>query len=222
MKDIPVFASEFGAASLILKEIPYRHEAYIRIRDSLEPEKLLTECVSFCRMCGAERIYTSGHSWLDKLPLHCAVIEMRGEAKPDPAKVRCLWPVTPETCGEFRKLMNARMAGVDNAGTLEAKDEAWLSSVHAYFAHDGKKLLGIGIMQDDCLRAVASVLPGRGEETLHTLFTLCPGKMLRLEVASTNTRAIRLYENAGFLKTGELSRWYRADQINKGMSRKNT
>ena len=211
MKDIPVFTTENGAASLILGEIPYRGQAYIRIQDSLEPESLLKECVSFCRMCGAERIYASGHLWLKALPLHCAVVEMRGQAAPDPEKTRCLWPVTRETASEFRKLYNARMAGVDNAGTLEAKDEVWLSSGPAYFVHDGGKLLGIGILEDTCIRAVASAVPGAGEETLHTLFTLCPGELLRLEVASTNTRAIALYERAGFLKTGELSRWYRAE-----------
>ena len=211
MKDIPVFTTENGAASLILGEIPYRGQAYIRIQDSLEPESLLKECVSFCRVCGAERIYASGHPWLKALPLHCAVVEMRGQAAPDPEKTRCLWPVTRETASEFRKLYNARMAGVDNAGTLEAKDEVWLSSGPAYFVHDGGKLLGIGILEDTCIRAVASAVPGAGEETLHTLFTLCPGELLRLEVASTNTRAIALYERAGFLKTGELSRWYRAE-----------
>ena len=211
MKDIPVFTTENGAASLILGEIPYRGQAYIRIQDSLEPESLLKECVSFCRMCGAERIYAFGHPWLEALPLHCAVVEMRGQAAPDPEKTRCLCPVTRETASEFRKLYNARMAGVDNAGTLEAKDEVWLSSGPAYFVHDGGKLLGIGILEDTCIRAVASAVPGAGEETLHTLFTLCPGELLRLEVASTNTRAIALYERAGFLKTGELSRWYRAE-----------
>ncbi len=212
MKDIPVFATENGAASLILGEIPYRGQAYIRIQDSLEPERLLEECVSFCRMCGAEEIYASGHPWLEALPLHCTVLEMRGEAKPDPEKTRCLWPVTRETAPEFRKLYNARMAGVDNAGTLEVKDEVWLSSGPAYFVHNAGNLLGIGILEDNCIRAVASAIPGAGEETLHTLFTLCPGEMLRLEVASTNTRAIKLYERAGFIKTGELSRWYRSEK----------
>ena len=76
MKDIPVFTTENGAASLILGEIPYRGEAFVRIQDSLEPESLLKECVSFCRMCGAERVYASGHPCLEALPLHLSLIHI--------------------------------------------------------------------------------------------------------------------------------------------------
>ena len=32
---------------------------------------------------------------------------------------------------------------------------------------------------------------------------------VELEVVSTNQRAIRLYEKMGFIKTKEISRWYR-------------
>ena len=39
MKDIPVFTTEFGIASLILRDIPYRGEAYVRVR-SCEPSHL--------------------------------------------------------------------------------------------------------------------------------------------------------------------------------------
>ena len=58
MKDLQVFTTEHGAASLILKEIPYRKLAFIHIQD-VQPgglEEHLKECVSFCRMAGAERI----------------------------------------------------------------------------------------------------------------------------------------------------------------------
>ena len=43
MKDIPVFTTENGAASLILREIPYQQSAYIILRDTREPEKLTAE-----------------------------------------------------------------------------------------------------------------------------------------------------------------------------------
>ena len=79
MKDFPVFTTEYGVASLVLKEIPYRGESYIHIRDSQEPEKLLEECVSFCRVCGAEKIYAAGDPILEKHPLRVCVYEMRGE-----------------------------------------------------------------------------------------------------------------------------------------------
>ena len=54
MKDIDLFTTEYGIASLILKEIPYKGEAYIRLRETQQPELLLQECVRFCRRCGAE------------------------------------------------------------------------------------------------------------------------------------------------------------------------
>ena len=50
MKDFPVFTTEHGVASLVLKEIPYQGAAYITLRDSLEPELLLEDCLQFCRL----------------------------------------------------------------------------------------------------------------------------------------------------------------------------
>lgn len=82
MKDFPCFATDDGVASLILKEIPYRQEAYIRFQD-VQPGRFapfLQECVSFCRMAGAEKIYAQGHEELSQYPLHAAVYEMRGKA----------------------------------------------------------------------------------------------------------------------------------------------
>ena len=64
-------------------------------------------------------------------------------------------------------------------------------------------------MEDNKLLAIAAVQKGAGETVMHTMMSLYPGEQILLEVASTNTRAIRLYERLGFLKTAELSRWYR-------------
>ena len=57
MRDIPMFTTEYGVASLVLKEIPYRQEAYICILATEQPRELLDECISFCRVCGAEKIF---------------------------------------------------------------------------------------------------------------------------------------------------------------------
>ena len=210
MKDFPVFTTEYGAASLILKEVPYRQEAYIHIQATRQPEELLKECVSFCRVVGAEKICATGHGFLEEYPLYSIIYEMRGEAHVEEDKVEHLWPVTKETIGRWRSLMNERMAGVDNAGTLESRDEKEiLESGGAYFVHHSGELLGAGWIAGDEIRLVAAVKPGAGERVMHTLMSLCSGEQLRLEVVSTNHRAIRLYEKLGFMKTAEVRRWYR-------------
>lgn len=210
MRDLPMFTTEFGVASLILKEIPYREEAYILIQSTQEPEKLLRECIDFCRACGAEKIYARGNEILERYPLHSIVYEMRGTARVDEAKTESLWPVTEETVSRWRELMNERMRGVDNAATLEKKGEREiLDKGGAYFVHRNGQLLGGGWLAGQELLLVASLIPGAGERVCHTLFSLIPDEEVRLEVVSTNTRAIRLYERLGFLKTGECRKWYR-------------
>ena len=208
MKDFPMFTTEYGLASLVMKEIPYKEEAYITIRTSDQPAELLAECVSFCRICGAERIYAKGHDDLETYPLHTATLEMEKlvEAGPAPAE---LVPVTAETVGQWRSICNERMRTVDNAATLESRDEKWiLESGGAYFIYYKEELLGIGWIDKGELMAVAAVKPGAGQRIMETLLTLMDGQVLRLQVASTNTKAIRLYERLGFRQTKEVSRWY--------------
>ena len=210
MRDMPVFTTEYGVASLVLKEIPYKETAYILIRDSLEPEKLIEECASFCRAVGAEHIFATGHEALEKYPLHTSVLEMRGTAWVDAEKLQSLFPVTEQTVGRWRQIYNERMKTVDNSGTLESRDEKKiLESGGAYFVHSCGELLGIGWLEEETLLAVASVRSGAGETVMHSLMSLVEGASVTLEVASTNERAIRLYEKLGFLKTREISRWYR-------------
>lgn len=210
MKDFPMFTTEYGVASLVLREIPYRGEAYITIQDSLEPEKLLEECVSFCRMAGAEKIFARGHAQVEQYPLHCAILEMRGAVRVDETKVQNLWPVTSENIGKWRALLNERMSGVDNAGTLvQAGEKEILDLGGAYFVHHSGVLLGAGWIADGELMLIAAVQPGAGERVMHTLLSTVTDEDIRLQVASTNVKAIRLYERMGFIRTAELRRWYR-------------
>lgn len=211
MKDFPFFATEFGVAGLELREIPYRGEAYIRIREVVPGKlgQLVEECASFCRMAGAERVYAQGHPELSEWPLHTAVLEMRGTAWVEKEKLACLFPVTEATVSRWRQLCNEAMGSVDNAATLEARDEEHiLREPGAYFVHDNGRLLGIGWLKDGELRTVAAMQRGVGERVMHTMMSLAEGEPIRLEVASTNTRAIRLYERLGFVTVGEQSRWY--------------
>lgn len=211
MKDFPVFTTEYGVSSLILKEIPYRQEAYIHIQD-VQPEGFaehLEECASFCRMAGAERIYVKDHPMLEGDP-HTAIYEMRATAWVDLEKLENLFPVTEATVGRWRQICNERLRDVDHTATLTAADEKKiLESGGAYFVHHGGALLGVGWLEDTRLLLLASVRPGAGTQVLHTLMSLVEGADVTLEVASTNKRAIRLYERYGFLKAREVTRWYR-------------
>ncbi len=205
-----MFPTNYGVASLILKEIPYRQEAYIRIQSTQEPEQLLQECISFCTACGAEKIYAAGHSILETYPLHTAVWKMCGTLFLSEEDIPSMFPVTEQTVSRWRELYNQKMSGVPNASTLEAKDEARiLGSGGAYFVHENGILLGIGWLEEDKLSAIAALKPGAGERVCKAMQSLIPQQQITLEVASANEKAIRLYEHLGFLKTQELSRWYR-------------
>ena len=209
MKDFPLFDTEYGIASLVLKEIPYKGIAYIILREVWDAERLLAECVSFCRMCGAERICAAGDKSLESYPLYTTVLEMRGDATPDRNSIKNLFPVTETTVKTWREIYNEKMRSIDNAATLTAHDERRiLGSGGAYFIHEDGTLLGIGWLEDTELLAVAAVKQGAGSAVVHTLMTLVEGAQMHLEVASTNERAIRLYEKMGFIPTKEISRWY--------------
>ena len=142
--------------------------------------------------------------------MHTSIVKMRGVAHVDESKVENLWPVTEETVSQWRKFMNQRLKNVDNAATLESRDEKdILIRGGAYFVHRNGELLGGGWLKDGELLLVAAAVPGAGEHVMHTLMSLQPGEPMELEVASTNTRAMHLYEKLGFLPTEELRRWYK-------------
>lgn len=211
MRDFPFFTTDYGISSLVLKEVPYRQKAFICIRDVQEDywREHLDECVRFCRMAGAERIYAAGHKKLADFPLYTKVLKMQGKAWVDTQKEANLFPVTEETASHWREIYNTAFACVDNASTLERRDEEKLvASCGAYFVHDCGTLLGIGWVEDNVLLALASVKQGCGDRVLHTLMSRIEGEQMTLEVASTNQKAIQLYKRLGFLTVEEVSAWY--------------
>ena len=211
MKDIPMFTTDSGVSSLILKEIPYKQLAFIHVQDvqsgQLKPH--LEECISFCRMLGAEKILAKGHEELQSYPLHSVVVEMtlmHDQREPEAN----LWPVTQESVAKWREIYNEAMGKFDNHATLTFHDEKRIvQSGGAYFVHRDGALLGIGWMDGQELLALVSVIPGMGETVARTLFTTVGSDKITLEVVSDNLRAVKLYERMGFVKTREVSRWYR-------------
>ena len=212
MKDFPMFTTEFGVASLVLKEVPYQDCAYIIIRDALQPEELLKECVSFCRMCGAEWIYATGHKILEEKPLYTALIEMRCTVDSLPDTDAALFPVQERTLRQWLDIYNQKIVSVPNGAWMtDADGRKMLERGDGYFVHRGDKLLGIGMADAETIHWVASVQPGAGRDVVLALAHAVTADTVTLTVASENKKALNLYENLGFLKTKEISRWYRVD-----------
>ena len=209
MKDFPVFTTEYGVASLILREIPYRGEAYITIQDSQDPELLLRECIGFCRICGAEQIYAKGHEILESRPLHTIMLEMQCIREYIPDTDASLWPVQSQNLEQWRELYNRTARSVPNgAWRTEADGREMLEKGDGYFVHREGVLLGIGRASGSVIDWVASAVPGGGRDVVCALAHALTSDTVSLMVASENRKAISLYERLGFVKSKELSRWY--------------
>ena len=124
MRDFPVFATENGVGSLILKEIPYRHSAYIRIESAAEPSEFLKECMDFCRMAGARYLYATGHEILDPYPEYTTIWRYTAAkaSLPDPGV--SLFPVTEQTADRWQELYNQKMRNVPCSAYMTRKDMA--------------------------------------------------------------------------------------------------
>ena len=210
MRNIPVFTTEYGVGSLILREIPYRQEAYIRIQDTKEPEAFLGECVDFCKAAGAERIYGTGHPCCENYPLHTAVLQMQGDVTGLGDTDAAVFPVVEKSLSRFREIYNEKMSRVPNASFLtEADAREILKEGSGYFVHREGELLGIGVVKEPRLLALAACRKGAGETVVKALCHTFADRQVLLEVASANGKACSLYERLGFVPTAELSRWYR-------------
>ena len=210
MKNFPFFTTEYGVAALTLREIPYQGKAYIKVLDTQEPALLLKECVDFCCAVGAEEIFASGDPYLETYPLHTALLQMRSDIQMIGNTDAALWPVQPDTVPKFREIYNEKVKKLPNSVWMDAAEEkAMLNEGDGYFVHRDGKLLGIGRANCEEIRFVGSVQSGAGEDIVRALSHVITGETAVLEVASVNHKAIALYSRLGFIKTAELSRWYK-------------
>lgn len=210
MRDIPVFTTSAGVASLTLKEIPYKGSAYVRLQDTGEPELLLQDCIDFCRAAGAEHIYATGHEMLEKYPIHTAIWRLSCLKDSLPQTDAAIFPVQDRTLEKWRQIYNERMKHVPNAATMTVFDgQEMLKKGDGYFIHREQTLLGIGKASGDTIDAVVSVIPGSGEDVLLALCNALSGDRVTVEVASANIRALKLYNRLGFIQTEEIATWYK-------------
>ena len=209
MRDIPVFSTENGIASLIFREIPYRGEAYITLQDTKEPEKFLKECVDFCKAVGADKIFATGHEFLNKFPIFSVIYQMeipKADIKCSEAK---LIQVSSNTIDQWRDLHNKRMIAVPNAATITLTDaNELMKSGSAYYIQLGKETIGLGVAEGDTVKSVISLKHGYGHDVVCALSNALDAEIIKLEVASTNTRAVDLYKRLGFIETKECKRWF--------------
>lgn len=207
MRDIPIFATELGVASLTLNQIPYTKKAYIRIQDSEYAEEFISECVSFCVAAGAEYIYATGHSACEKYKEYTTILQMQADISVIGDTDAALFPVTEKTIEQWREIYNQKVRNVPNG--------SWMTSLQAqellqdgYFIHRDHVLLGIGKVSDNQIHWVASCVKGAGEDIVRSLCHAITGETVTLEVASSNKKAMQLYCRLGFIAMKELSRWY--------------
>ena len=209
MRNIPLFTTDAGVASLTLEEIPYKKQAYIRLLDTDQPEKFLAECADFCRMAGAEEIYATGHGYLERFPLHTAIWKMTyAGIMQAPGNVSMV-AVVEDTVEDWRNIYNQGMKFVPNAATMTAAAaQKMLQSADGYFVYHGELLIGIGKAKGNTVEAIVSLVPGCGKEIMLSLGSILSGDEIVVEVASENIPAVKLYRKMGFRLDSEISRWH--------------
>jgi len=209
VRDIPVFTTENGAASLILREIPYSGAAYVTIQATLSADALLEDCMGFCKAAGAKLVLATGHPALERYPVYAVIRRMSRLNTPMDTDAVAV-PVTEETIDTWRDIYNRKMANVLTAAHMNCGEgKKLLDAEKAYFVYRGETCIGICAGEKDTVEVIASTSPGCGLDILSALCNIMTENEIFLDVAEENHKAIRLYEQAGFKDTGEKLCWYK-------------
>lgn len=209
MRDFPFFTTQHGVASLTLREIPYKGIAYVRLQKTQDPALLLNDCLEFCEAAGAKAVYATGNSLLESFPLHTEIWVMVRSSDNLPDSSAELVQISESNLEAWRSSYNERMRGVSNAATMTLADaHQHLAQGSGYYVYKEGAVIGIGVSQDDTVRAVISFLPGAGRDVLLALCTALTGNEIRVELASNNRAALKLYERLGFKHIATVSKWY--------------
>lgn len=209
MRNIPNFTTEYGAAALVLQEIPLRQEAYCLVQWAVPGNEgaLLEECARFCRMAGADRVYATGLTCPGEPAFQ--LLGMTASKQSIPETDAALWPLLPEGFPDFHRIYNEAMATVPAARSIGEGDQArLLAQGGCYFVHRGKTLLGLGQVEENRLLSIVSCVPGQGRWVAAALLSAVQADTVELQVASTNTRALHLYRRMGFVTVGVAEEWW--------------
>ncbi len=216
MRNIPDFTCEYGAAQLILEDIDRNRKAYCLILWAVEGQlpQLLEECARFCSMVGAEQTFAllprNLHPEAD-FPYATAfrVVEMEVSRAALGSSDCTLLPLLPENAGAYVAQYNAAMAQVEGARRLREKEiPRLLDRGGCWFVQREGQLVGLGQVEEDQILALAALVPGAGEAVVKALAVPTVGDVVRLSVADTNARAMKLYARLGFTTTKVLETWW--------------
>ena len=210
MRDISVFSTDLGVASLTFSQIPHTKTVYVRIQDTRNGDGFLEECVNFCKMAGAEKVYATGHDVCRKYPYSAAIIAMQADKLEIGTTDACIFPVTENTLAQWRDIYNRKVIHIPNGAwmTLQA-GEKMLEEGSGYFVHRNGVLIGIGKVSGNAVAWIASVSSGCGADVLKALCHAITEDTVVLEVADTNKKAMNLYTELGFIPVRTISQWYR-------------
>ncbi len=201
MRDIPVFVTQYGTAQLICSQIPYTRRGYIRVLEYMAAEKLLAECAGFLQALDCQEIYYTGlwqEGAADTLWEYTVGTIPSGMAK--------AIPVTEENKALWISLYNRKAEKILGSAHIgRYSPDSFFED--CYFIYKEDTLLGIGKAAEDEIQWISSHSPGAGAEVVKALGALCTFPV-RLQVLSSNNKAVALYESLGFQRGKELARWY--------------
>ena len=219
MRDIPFFTCGGGAATLILREIPYKKAAYVLPR-SVDPERQTAfweECRGFCRAAGAQRVVLISREETP-LPLLWELVRLQRPAgAPELPKAPdglVLERVTQETIPVYRAVYESIFAGVLGAASRPEDEGEDLRSGGAFLAKAGGEPAGVGRIRGREILCLGLLLPFRGRGLGAALLSRLleeTGPEAYLEAASDNGPAMGLSEKLGFVRVDQLSFWYDLD-----------
>lgn len=210
MKNIPVFTTSHGIATLILREIPFNARAYILPQSVFTTQqRLLYECADFCRAAGAQQVFACLDRAVQGAAFHCQIWELcRSGTLPTAQREVSLIPLSTGNMASYLTLYNERFRNVDYAAHCDQRAATLAQTEGGWLWQENGVTLGLGQAWNGELRAIATSRPGLGYDLALALMRTLDTDEVRLTVASTNTPALRLYERLGFEKVAVRSQWY--------------
>lgn len=210
LKNLPMFTTNNGVASLTLTEIPYSARAYVRIQQAADAVALLNECVEFCRAVGANSVFATGHAILEPYPLHTEIVRMRCPKEQLPQTDAVAIPVRENELSSFRDIYNRKTENIANAAYMNLRDaEALLRSGGGYWIVKEDRIIGFGIISGDTVAMLAATEQGCGVHVLSALARELRTDSVEIEVATANRKACDFYDRLGFQTLHVLASWHK-------------